>query len=670
MAEHYVRSAYVAQNPVQNRPNITTIAYIFHMLRCAGWQWVWEGDGEEGIANGDAFPYERVNHIPDGNMEAAGVASWTVTGAGSVAKDTSVKQSGSQSLRFDAQPGDLLTSAAWTNILPDAAGPPWAFNPYDSTIMVYNNSGQTFQMDIVDPLGAGSIASSTGPVNLPSTGGWAYYHVGCLIENLDGGTPPTFSSMALRITAPGVASTIYIDWALGFTSQFEWAPQLYQSASDGDIQNGNEFASGSYSFVVGDVGKFICAFDAANPENTGIYEIIGISGTNAVLDLRMGGNEVLVNTVASTIVWRMVYYGPDFGDTIKQSGNDARNYSGWMLESPDASKQRLMMRGFTSGTGRYIYTAGSPEDCDVDPDTGEFRRSGRSSIRNRTLTFGQVTSSLGAPGWRMQQNGIKLWMIFDGAGKYVLISTEDEDSGAVDAVGCGIGFTGPDANHPAPDDWVLLHATGLDAQNAWDRFGAIPKEKTAVGDFTMINEDGYANPACLAVTRFQSGGFEPDIEANAGPSPFTGDELLYSPVLWRDPDGQYGHASEKDVTAIPIWWGRANMTNWTPFAPITGTGDGATDTFAFAAGIVTLTDNEALFTPDMVGREITVSGATSPGNDGTFVVASYISPTQITYANATGVSETLPLTCTWSTSPQYIHISRGMVWKWNGFTAP
>ena len=66
---------------------------------------------------------------------------------------------------------------------------------------------------------------------------------------------------------------------------------------------------------------------------------------------------------------------------------------------------------------------------------------------------------------------------------------------------------------------------------------------------------------------------------------------------------------------------------------------GSNNTFVFAAGIVTLTSNEALFTASMVGKQITIAGATSAPNDGSYVIATYVSPTVVTYANALGVSE-------------------------------
>jgi len=66
---------------------------------------------------------------------------------------------------------------------------------------------------------------------------------------------------------------------------------------------------------------------------------------------------------------------------------------------------------------------------------------------------------------------------------------------------------------------------------------------------------------------------------------------------------------------------------------------GVGDSFTAALGIVTLTDAAGLFTLDMVGKVIAVAGATTPANNGQFTVASFIGPTQITYANAVGVTE-------------------------------
>lgn len=658
MAEHYVRSAYIAPNPTNNRPMACVGAYVFHWLRCLGWEWAWEGDGEEAYENSDPFPYARVNHIPDGNMETAGVTNWTVTGSGSVSKSTSVVKSGAQSLRFDAVAADVLQSDAWTNMVP--AGSDGAYNPYDCVIWVYNDSGYTFTADLI-----GSVVTTTGPVSLTSTGGWAMYHIGCTIND---GTLLPFVSVRLEVEAPaGNDGTIYIGWALGFTSQYEWNDAtLFDSGTDGNIQNGDEFASASHTFVGGDVGRFICCYDPSNPENSGIYKVSSISGSNAVLDLRVGNNEVLTNTSASEIVWRLVYYAGDWGDTYKTGGSGyERAHSGYILESPHASKQRFMFRNTTDGTARRGYLAGSPEDCDFDPDTGQFYKSGRSSIRNRIVQYEDWVGGSNSPGTLTHGDGVKLWMMAEDDGSYFFVCLEDEDSGSVDSIGFGMALTGEDANHPYPDDWALFHQLYVDTGNQWDRLGVVVSGKSTVSSFTMISPNSLAMEACMPTFGV---GTTADIEedANVDAEPFGGTEQLYPPIIWRDPDGSYNEPSEKVVSSsdVPIWWGRPNMTNWTPFAPTEGTNSA----FSISGSTVTLTAGESVFTAAHVGKAITVAGATSGGNDGTFVITSYIGPTQVTYENASGVTEAGA--GTFEVGPEYIHISQGMVFKWNGFTVP
>lgn len=58
---------------------------------------------------------------------------------------------------------------------------------------------------------------------------------------------------------------------------------------------------------------------------------------------------------------------------------------------------------------------------------------------------------------------------------------------------------------------------------------------------------------------------------------------------------------------------------------------------AYAAGTVTLTDAGASFVAGDVGKKIRITGATNPGNNGTFTIATVPSGTQVTFANASGV---------------------------------
>ena len=83
-------------------------------------------------------------------------------------------------------------------------------------------------------------------------------------------------------------------------------------------------------------------------------------------------------------------------------------------------------------------------------------------------------------------------------------------------------------------------------------------------------------------------------------------------------------------------------TESTGGSAFTGTGD----TIGGAAPNMTLVDAAATFSAGQVGQSITVASATTGGNNGTFVITGYTSPTQITYQNHAGVAEAFP--GTWS----------------------
>lgn len=63
------------------------------------------------------------------------------------------------------------------------------------------------------------------------------------------------------------------------------------------------------------------------------------------------------------------------------------------------------------------------------------------------------------------------------------------------------------------------------------------------------------------------------------------------------------------------------------------------DTIGGAAPNMTLTDAAGLFTPSIVGANLVITGATTPANNGVFLITGYTSPTVISYSNAAGVAE-------------------------------
>jgi hypothetical protein len=71
---------------------------------------------------------------------------------------------------------------------------------------------------------------------------------------------------------------------------------------------------------------------------------------------------------------------------------------------------------------------------------------------------------------------------------------------------------------------------------------------------------------------------------------------------------------------------------------VSGTGD----SFALQLtpnGVITLNDAAAAFTPQMVGKYMVITGATTPANNGSFPIVEYVSPTSIKFVNKNGVAE-------------------------------
>lgn len=84
---------------------------------------------------------------------------------------------------------------------------------------------------------------------------------------------------------------------------------------------------------------------------------------------------------------------------------------------------------------------------------------------------------------------------------------------------------------------------------------------------------------------------------------------------------------------------RANDAATAPKA--TYTQDGTGDTIGGTAPNMTLTDTGAAFTADDVGSYLTIQGAATASNNGTFLITAFTSTTQITYTNASGVAQAI-----------------------------
>ncbi len=99
------------------------------------------------------------------------------------------------------------------------------------------------------------------------------------------------------------------------------------------------------------------------------------------------------------------------------------------------------------------------------------------------------------------------------------------------------------------------------------------------------------------------------------------------------------------ISATQISWANGagvsevfSGTWWIQCGDTTGIGAGVGG-LVIAATTVTLTAAAASFAPTDVGKVIVVRGATTPDNNGPFVISAYVGPTQIQYTNALGATE-------------------------------
>lgn len=151
-----------------------------------------------------------------------------------------------------------------------------------------------------------------------------------------------------------------------------------------------------------------------------------------------------------------------------------------------------------------------------------------------------------------------------------------------------------------------------------------------------------------SIAFFAEGTATPDYEDNAllfidgvgantfEPTPYVppGGEEFVTPITSGGPGSPLGTGRDAR-DAIPY--------NPNVFYRGSGLGTSRT-TFVFAAGVVTYTDYTKKFNQGMVGKEMRITGATSAGNDGTFLITEVVSEHIIRWDNATGVTEDFPVT--------------------------
>lgn len=627
MAKHYVRDAY-AQGPTAIYSDATTLPMsmmIFHMLRLGGAEWLWECDGAVG-------PYAAsANHVVDGNMEAAGVTGWTQVGSSILAKDAVQTMHGAQSLKVvskavgDGVQSDALLAMSgpsslthttshyltaslgyvrlWknsgSNYVPDLLGGRITVNgcvnpgnngtfpivrmigtneieyfnpagvsetlsgtvttsyerPYEVVIWAKNDSGVAWDVEVDDGTG---VFASVGTI--PSDGVFQAYHFSFWCSGS--------GSRYVKVTDPNWSTdhTIYIDGISVFRSLYEYL-QTNEYGTGGSVTGADTFNKGAAASTY-DIGKFLMFWDADNPENTGCYEIIGLSGADYQLDLRSGS--AALTTPSAGRDWRIVDLKRNTlsGQTL-DDGGAVFGSPGFGLESPHDSKWRFFCRmytqpGYSARTRTFVNWA-APRDEDYDISSGHFYNTGRT-----TLAL--------SGGYRRWDTGQFIWGGYNSGGSTVDVGgrlffmTDDDLSfftffcrpqyGTAGMAGL-VGMSGADPYHPGEEEFVFFIPRPSSTQIASSLHvgfdGNLDRCTTRGVSFA---ENGQPTVACCGVLGYGTTTVDVLTASNASASPYSGEEHIDPLYILRDKDGDAGWYSERDFTN-GVYMGRANLTSFT-----------------------------------------------------------------------------------------------------------
>lgn len=535
MSLHYIRDHLLPEisDPSAYEYNAAVHMWIlYHLLRCMGWEWLWQCDGQN----------DTPNPILDADMEASGTSDWAAVGTGALAKDTGEKHQGAQSLK--------VTSNAANDGVEDAAFTVINGSAYWISIWVFNDSGDSWNFDVDN--GGGYVTAGS----IPDNGGtWTRYEF-------------TYNSSAVTnkfrvVDNNNTQGDIYLDDAVAFLETFEKSEE--ESGTDGDVQNGDEFNSTVYTFVAGDIGKTLCFYDPVNPLNTGAYEIAGVNAGNAVLDLRVGGAETLTNTSVGTLVWRMIDYsdgttGLIIGATAFANASEG---AGVGLQSPHSSGWRWFWRWKavqgSSNNNFFMWTA--PIDTEFSALDGAFTPSGPSSSNSRLepFTWAGTQEALNTGAGAGQSSGSHRFYAMvasDGA----FAAWAGRPTGGNGSYCCGaIGILSDDTEFTERERFFQL-GKNLTTGSELDLIGV--GSSFGYNGICGTNNDRMYNStiACLATISYV-----PMTDVNSRSNIYSSEEWMFPLLLLRGYDfsGIYG---ELEMDREEAFFGtRENMTQFTTF---------------------------------------------------------------------------------------------------------
>ena len=551
--EHWITDIYTVHATGAHGNNMSTnhqsVFYLFHLLRLMGWKLIAECD------------YPSITpHITDGSMEALNVTSWTAVGTATRAKSTSSYHDGSQSLTFvTLANGDGVQSANFALMT--------ASKPFRLSFWIFNNCGHALTCYV--DTGNGSWVSLG---TMASNGAWARYEWGYTSHT---------SVSAVRFKVVDVVGTVsagqvYLDTCYTSISYYEQC--INGSGSDGIIEaSNNTFSSTSYAFTSDDVtfARKLVIYDPTNQGNSGVYTVVGLSGSKAVVELRAVGTYYL--TAATGIAFRILTpttpgtLGVDGGSVFhsEYEGNFFGAGNGFILESPHSSAWRLKVRYLWSWAGGlvqvkpYVRWASSPGACEIDVETFKFFKKQRSTQRNLMPDASYAVSVIDAHGSRAAETVAsgdgRFSALIDGAGKYILLLFRTT-AGYHDAA--LVGFLG-DAYFP--EDETFVHIQGGGSETPGNALVFSNATTSWMYSGCSFESDGLAMRTSIGSTGYGDGAACPEAMTNAKANPYSGEEYVRPLFMFCDWPGVNGRFRIIESQLQTIGHCRQNLTTFAPF---------------------------------------------------------------------------------------------------------
>lgn len=627
--KHWVRDVPLTdpQNYIANGNHMQANAVLYNFLKVAGWEQVWECDGER-------TQIEDPNHVQDGNVQSAGLAYWSSYNGATVSKDTTKVHSGIRSLKVEAaNPTEGVITAAllsmrspsgWSagngDTLAGPVGREMTYTDGGTNIVTRDNIGDYISISgdpdpsnngiftitryltarsfrFENPLGSGTTYYVGPPNPPPDVIGsytilpryeidiWAATDVAFDVEVDPGtgsygtvGTIPAnggvFTRYAFTFARSGsgnttirfksaAAGTLHIGGLHVFSSVWD-KPSVIKRGTDGVLTNPDRFSTaGSFTPDLTDVGKVLFIWDPVNNKNSGAYPIIADLG-GGVVQLDLRSASASL-TSASGLRWRIGWINYL---EYPNGPDDKLGWSGFGFESFHTSGWRFFLRqsqlNGQTGKGSVLWSA--PEDTDFNFSTGEFYKNGPSVQRNRQGPWVKIPDSAAAQDEHIWRGGYSYKTSPHDSRCFIMT---DED-GAFFHFFCW----DEDGDHGTHlHGYLGSTLPGVQSHylfSRWEQRGVANEcyfdssGNRFASNGTGYDQNGLAVPCCIAQLGIGTSNADVALQSNAGPNPWSGDEWKRPLILWRDRFTNR-QAMALQISDVGIFQGRQNMVELSTF---------------------------------------------------------------------------------------------------------